>query len=141
MIRYQLHCDQGDGFEAWFRSSADYDSQAAEGQIVCPHCGSTAVEKAPMAPAVRTSRGREQRAERAQVMAMAAKVREHIRDNFDYVGERFAEEARKIHSGEIADRPIWGEAAPEEARALIEEGAPVAPLPPGFAPTPPRKLN
>jgi hypothetical protein len=141
MIRYDLRCANGDEFEAWFGSIADYDSQASQGLVQCPHCGSTHVEKAPMAPAVRTSRSTEARKERAVAMAMAAKVREHIREKFDYVGDKFAEEARKMHSGVAEERAIWGEATPEEARELSEEGIPAAPLPPELAPTPPRKLN
>lgn len=94
-----------------------------------------------MAPAVRTSRSVEARKERAVAMAMAAKVREHIKDNFDYVGDKFADEARKMHSGESEDRAIWGEVTPDEARALEDEGVPAAPLPPELAPTPERKLN
>jgi hypothetical protein len=141
MIRYELRCDQGDTFEVWFRNSADYDEQAASGMIICPSCGSIQVEKAPMAPAVRSSKKKAAGEERAQAMAMAAKVREHIRDNFDYVGERFADEARKIHDGSSEDRPIWGEATPVEARELAEEGVPVAPLPPALAPKEPKKVN
>lgn len=141
MIRYDLRCDNGDEFEAWFGSIADYDKQAEAGQVQCPHCGSTHVEKAPMAPAVRTSRAAEARKERAVAMAMAAKVREHIKESFDYVGPKFAEEARKMHAGEAEERAIWGEATPEEARELAEEGIPAAPLPPALAPTPEKKLN
>jgi hypothetical protein len=141
MIRYDLRCDNGDEFEAWFGSIADYDKQAEAGLVQCPHCGSTHVEKAPMAPAVRTSRSVEARKERAVAMAMAAKVREHIKENFDYVGPRFAQEARKMHAGETEERAIWGEATPEEAQELAEEGIPAAPLPPALAPTPEKKLN
>jgi hypothetical protein len=141
MIRYDLRCDNGDEFEAWFGSIADYDKQAEAGLVQCPHCGSTHVEKAPMAPAVRTSRSVEARKERAVAMAMAAKVREHIKENFDYVGPRFAQEARKMHAGETEERAIWGEATPEEARELAEDGIPASPLPPALAPTPEKKLN
>lgn len=141
MIRYDLKCENGDEFEAWFGSIADYDKQADAGLVVCPQCGSSHVAKAPMAPAVRTSRGKEARKERAVAMAMAAKVREHIKDNFDYVGGNFAEEARKMHSGETEERAIWGEATPDEAKELAEEGIPASPLPPELAPTPARKLN
>lgn len=139
MIRYDLKCDQGDEFEAWFGSMADYDKQAEAGQLMCPHCGSSHVEKAPMAPAVRTSRSVEARKDRAVAMAMAAKVREHIKENFDYVGDKFADEARKIHNGESEERAIYGETTPEEARALAEEGVPAAPLPPELAPVQPKK--
>jgi hypothetical protein len=141
MIRYDLKCDNGDEFEAWFASIADYDKQAEAGLVECPHCGSTHVTKAPMAPAVRTSRKVEARKERAVAMAMAAKVREHIKDNFDYVGDKFADEARKMHAGETEERAIWGEATPEEAQALEEEGIPASPLPPELAPVQPKKLN
>jgi hypothetical protein len=142
MIKYDLRCANGDEFDAWFGSIADFDAQAEAGQIECPHCGDRHIEKAPMAPAVRTGRSQDARKERAIAMAAAAKVREHIRDNFDYVGDRFAEEAKKMHAGETEDRAIWGEATPEEAKELMESGAPVAPLPPGIAPQPPtRKVN
>jgi hypothetical protein len=141
MIRYSLRCDQGDEFEAWFRNSGDYDEQSASHLLECPHCGSSVIEKAPMAPNVISTKGREEPSPRAVAMAMAAKVREHIRDKFDYVGDKFAGEARKIADGVADDRPIWGEATPEEAKEMMEEGLPVAPLPDALAPTPPKKLN
>jgi hypothetical protein len=141
MIRYDLKCDNGDEFEAWFGSIADYDKQAEAGLVECPHCGSKHVTKAPMAPAVQTSRSKETKKERAVAMAMAAKVREHIKDNFDYVGDKFADEARKMHDGETEERAIWGEATTEEARELAEEGIPAAPLPSELAPVQPKKLN
>ena len=140
MIRYDLRCANGDEFEAWFGSIAEYDRQAAQGLVQCPHCGVTQVEKAPMAPSVVTGRSKEARKERAVAMAMAAKVREHIRENFDYVGDKFADEARKIHSGEAEERAIYGEATPDEARRLAEEGVPAAPLPPELSPHPPKRL-
>lgn len=141
MIKYDLRCDKGDEFEAWFGSIADYDKQAEAGLVECPHCGSKHVTKAPMAPAVQTARKKSERGERAVAMAMAAKVREHIKDNFDYVGEKFADEARKMHSGESEERAIWGEATPEQAQELADEGIPAAPLPPELAPVQPKKLN
>lgn len=141
MINYSLRCEHGDEFEAWFRSSADFDEQNAQDLVECPHCGSRAIEKAPMAPNVVRTDKSETPGPRAIAMAMAAKVREHIRDNFDYVGERFPQEARKIAAGDSDDRPIWGEATPDEAREMAEEGLPVAPLPAEIAPTPPKKLN
>jgi hypothetical protein len=136
MIRYALICENEDAFEGWFASSADYDAQEARGLVECPVCGSKAVRKAPMAPAVARSRG--ETPTRGEVLA---KVREHIRETFDYVGEGFAAEARAIHDGDAPDRPIWGEATAVEAKALAEEGLPVAPLPAALAPTPPRKLQ
>ncbi len=141
MIKYDLRCDKGDEFEAWFGSIADYDKQAEAGLVECPHCGSKHVAKAPMAPSVQTSRKKAERGERAVAMAMAAKVREHIKDNFDYVGDKFADEARKMHQGDREERAIWGEATPEQARELAEEGIPAAPLPPELAPVQPKKLN
>lgn len=141
MIKYDLKCDNGDEFEAWFGSIADYDKQAEAGLVECPHCGSKHVTKAPMAPSVQTSRSKEARKERAVAMAMAAKVREHIKDNFDYVGDKFADEARKMHAGESEERAIWGEATPEEAQALEEDGIPAAALPAELAPVQPKKLN
>ena len=136
MIRYALTCENDDAFEGWFSSSADYDAQEARGLVECPVCGSKLVRKAPMAPAVgRSKSGAEGRA------AMVEQVRSHIREKFDYVGPGFADEARAINDGDAPDRPIWGEATPAEAKALSDEGLPVAPLPPAFAPTPPRKLN
>ena len=140
MIRYALTCANGDEFEAWFRNSADFDAQAEKVQISCPLCDDVHVRKAPMAPAVINSKDTGP-SPRAMAMAMASKLREHVRDNFDYVGERFPDEARKMHDGEIEDRPIWGEATPEQAKQMADEGLAVAPLPPEIAPTPPKKLN
>ncbi|MDX2234970.1 MAG: DUF1178 family protein [Hyphomonadaceae bacterium] len=136
MIRYALTCANDEAFEGWFASSADYDDQAARGLIECPLCGSKEVRKAPMAPAV--ARRREGAPSPAEIVA---RVRAHIRETFDYVGEGFAQEARAIHEGDAPDRPIWGEATPEDARAMVDDGLPVTPLPPALAPTPPRKLN
>ncbi|MGE0595470.1 MAG: DUF1178 family protein [Hyphomonadaceae bacterium] len=140
MIRYDLRCANGDEFEAWFGSIAEYDRQAGQGLVQCPHCGVAKVEKAPMAPSVVTGKAKDARKERAVAMAMAAKVREHIRDNFDYVGDKFADEARKIHSGESEERAIYGEATPEEVKALTEEGVPASPLPPELSPNPPKRV-
>lgn len=133
MIRYSLTCENEDEFEGWFQSIEAFDKQADDGLLACPHCGSTVVRKAPMAPAVARRR--------ASPEAIAAAVREHIRENFDYVGENFAREARAAAQGQAPERPIWGEATPAEARALVEDGVPVAPLPAPFAPVPPKKLN
>jgi hypothetical protein len=140
MIRYALVCDNEDEFEAWFRSSADYDVQETKGLLECPHCGSKSVRKAPMAPAV-ARKDRDRAPSREEFQQFAAKVRSHIKETHDYVGESFADEARKMHEGDADHRPIWGEAKAEEAKALVEEGVPVAPLPAPFAPTPPRKVN
>jgi hypothetical protein len=140
MIRYALICDAEDEFEAWFSSSADFDVQVARDLVECPACGSKQVRKAPMAPAV--ARTREAPSPDQVRRAVAQAIKSHIRESFDYVGERFAEEARRLHESDVvSDKPIWGEASPQEARALIEDGVPVAPLPAEFAPEPPRKLN
>jgi hypothetical protein len=141
VIRYDLRCANGDAFDAWFGDSADYDRQAAQGLVECPHCGSKDVEKAPMAPAIISQRGDARAQEQKVAVAMAKQVKEHIRDNYDYVGDRFPDEARKMHEGETEHRPIWGEATPEQAKEMMEEGMPVAPLPPALAPVPPKKLN
>ncbi len=140
MIRYALLCDQEHGFEAWFSNSAAFDDQNERGLVECPLCGSIGVRKAVMSPAVATSRQRDATPE-AKLKAMASQVKAHIRNNFDYVGEDFAAEARAIHAGDKPDRQIYGETSPEEGEALREEGVPVAPLPDALAPTPPKKAN
>jgi hypothetical protein len=140
MIRYALVCENGDEFDAWFGSSSDFDDQEASGQLLCPHCGDVRVRKAVMAPAIARGSANEKR--RAAMQEMARQVREHVRTNFDYVGDRFAEEARRRHeTPEEGERPIWGEATAAETKALVDDGIPVAPLPTPMAPEPPRKLN
>ncbi|RMD62750.1 MAG: DUF1178 family protein [Alphaproteobacteria bacterium] len=131
MIVYDLKCRKGHVFEAWFRDSAAYDEQAAAGKVVCPMCGSKKVEKAPMAPRVARSRGDEAQASpetRAMQEAIQA-LRRKIEQDFDYVGPRFAEEARRIHYGETDAHNIYGEATDEEAAALSEEGIEFARIP------------
>lgn len=142
MIHYTLTCEQSHVFEGWFRSSGDFDDQVEGGLVTCAVCGSTAITRAPMAPSVQTARGRDERAEgakrqtvmmpdRAQKMMLEAlrEIRKKVTENADYVGERFAEEARKMHYGETEHRGIWGEATSEEASSLTEEGIEVQPLP------------
>jgi hypothetical protein len=131
MIKYQLRCDADHEFEGWFRNIADYDVQAADGSLSCPACGSAKVGKAIMAPAISSSESREARLNdmRRSIVAAAEDARAYVEKNFDYVGERFPEEARKIHYGETAQRGIYGEASGQEVKALIEEGVEVAPLP------------
>ncbi len=140
MIKYALVCDQDHEFEAWFSNSSSYDEQVARGLVECPHCGSIDVRKALMAPAVRTSRRKEATPEH-QLKQMASKVRAHIRDNYDYVGDEFASEARAMHEGEKPERLIYGETSAQESKALADEGVPVTPLPDALAPTPPKKVN
>ena len=138
MIRYALVCDQEHAFEGWFGDSGDFDAQAERGLVACPICASTAVRKQIMAPAVSgTKKGGELAADgqpadgkRQMMMDMMAKVRAHVEDTFDYVGDTFAREARAIHEGKSDDRGIYGEATQAEVKGLVEDGVPVAPLPP-----------
>ncbi len=144
MIRYALSCDHDHLFEAWFGSSSDYDDQAARGLVECPFCGSHAVSKQIMAPAVagtkRHSPAPEAAAKMRTMMLEAAReVRAHVEQNFDYVGDSFAREARAIHEGKTEKREIYGEASPAEVKKLKEDGVPCAPLPP--APPDPAKVN
>lgn len=134
MIRYALSCDHGHGFEAWFGSSSDYDDQAARGLVECPLCGSRGVSKQIMAPAVKgtkKSAPAPEMAAKMQTMMMEAarEVRAHVEQNFDYVGDAFAREARDIHEGRSEKREIYGEATPAEVKKLRDDGVPVAPLP------------
>ena len=140
MIRYALLCEHEHGFEAWFGSSADYDDQAGRGLVECPMCGSQLIRKQIMAPAVAGTRRDEPTPEMQAVMMEAAtRVRKHVEANFDYVGDRFAREARDIHDGVSPERGIYGEATPREVRELVEDGVPVAPVP--GAPRPKPQLN
>ena len=143
MIRYALQCDRDHGFEAWFGGSADYDDQSARGLVECPVCGSREVRKQIMAPAVTGVRKAPDSSELAKMqgmmMQMAREVRSHVEQNFDYVGDAFAREARDIHEGRSEKREIYGEATPAEVRKLKEDGVPCAPLPP--MPPDPSRLN
>lgn len=133
MIKYQLRCEADHEFEGWFRGSDDFDAQASNGLLECPSCGSRAIGKAIMAPAIsrRRESGRAGRlAEiRSAMQEAATRARDYVEKNFDYVGDRFPEEARKIHYGETAERRIYGEATGKEVKALAEEGVEIAPLP------------
>jgi hypothetical protein len=140
MIRYALACDHEHEFEGWFGASADFDEQQAKGQIECPVCASKAVRKQIMAPAVAgTKRNTPDMSPqmRQVMMETLGKVRRHVEENFDYVGDSFATEARAIHEGKSEDRGIYGEATPAEVKKLAEDGVPVAPLPPA----PPKKAE
>lgn len=143
MIRYALQCEEGHGFEAWFGASADYDDQAARGLVECPVCGSNAVRKQIMAPAVAGTRKADPAPDLARmqtmVMQAAREVRSHVEQNFDYVGDAFAREARDIHEGRSEKREIYGEATPAEVRKLKDDGVPCAALPP--LPPDPSRLN
>lgn len=153
MIRYALTCDKGHEFESWFQDSASYDKQARRGLVTCPHCGSGKVGKAIMAPRLAGARKRgrampaeapaaaapENAQERAPVAMISPQeqelrgklkeLRDHLTKNADHVGAKFPEEARKMHYGEAEHRSIYGEASPDEAKKLAEEGIEFHPLP------------
>jgi hypothetical protein len=144
MIRYALVCDHAHEFEGWFGSSADYDAQVQQGLLTCPTCATPNVRKQIMAPAVAGTkkRGDAPLPTRQMMMEAMGRVRRHVMENFDDVGESFASEARAIHEGKAEDRGIYGQATPQEVKGLIEDGVPVAPLPPEpQAPPEPKKLN
>jgi len=136
MIKYALRCVFEHPFEGWFSASADYDDQSARGLLECPMCGSREIAKQIMAPAVAGTKGQKaaptEPTPEARQMMMAAmgEVRRHVEENFDYVGDTFAREARDIHEGKSEHRGIYGEATPTEVKALLEDGVSVAPLPP-----------
>ncbi|MDO5657092.1 MAG: DUF1178 family protein [Paracoccus sp. (in: a-proteobacteria)] len=124
MIRYSLRCDKGHDFDGWFRSSDAFETQAAAGQVACTICGSAQVQKTLMAPSVPAR----DNTKPAKASALE-KLRAHVEANSDYVGPRFAETARAIHEGHEPERAIHGEARLDEAKKLIEDGVPIAPLP------------
>jgi hypothetical protein len=141
MIRYDLICAQGHAFDAWFRDSAAYDEQAARGHVACVVCGVTQVEKQIMAPAIAAKSHRASDEPKVPVfsgpadprarmaLALMRELRQKVEATAEYVGPRFAEEARKIHYEEAEKRGIYGEASLAEARALAEEGIEAHPLP------------
>lgn len=155
MIRYALICDKRHEFEIWFNSSADYDKQKKRKLVSCPVCDSTKVEKAIMAPAIskKGKRGADKAGEMAvsnaadvvpanapapvammspqelEFRAKLKELRDHLIKNADNVGKKFPEEARKMHYGEVEHRSIYGEASPEEAKEMIEEGIEFHPIP------------
>jgi hypothetical protein len=135
MIRYSLSCEMGHEFEAWFAASEAFDTQQANGDIGCPVCGSVRVHKSLMAPAVATSRKKDSVRlaanvpEHPELAAALRQLRQHLTENADYVGPKFAEEARRIHYNEAEKRGIYGEASQDEVKALSEEGIEFHPLP------------
>ena len=153
MIRYSLACDKGHAFESWFQSSAAYDKQVKRGLVTCPVCNSAKVEKALMAPRLSgTKKGAPAPApatdapapapapatpapvamvspQERELRAKLKELREHLTKNADYVGQKFPEEARKMHYGEIEHRSIYGEASPDQAKELHDEGIEFHPLP------------
>lgn len=137
MIRYALKCRDDHAFESWFQNAAAYDALAAAGHVACPVCGSADVEKSLMAPSVAVKSGATPAVPARPDLstpsnpleeAMTA-LRRQIEDKSEYVGMNFATEARRIHQGDAPERAIYGEARPDEAKKLIEDGVPVAPLP------------
>ena len=157
MIRYALICDHKHSFEIWFNNSADYDKQSKRGLVTCPACGSKKVEKAIMAPSIaRSGKSKASSSQAAaevtndpsplpaaetpapvamlspqerEFRAKLKELRDHLTKNADNVGKKFPEEARKMHYGEIEHRSIYGEASPQDAKDLHEEGIEFHPLP------------
>ena len=155
MIRYSLVCERKHDFEIWFKNSADYDQQAKCGLVTCPTCGSAQVEKALMAPALGRGTKKDVHVPVAEApptteapvpvenktpvamispqeqefRAKLKELRDHLTKNADNVGAKFPEEARKMHYGESKHRSIYGEASPQEAKELLEEGVELHPLP------------
>jgi hypothetical protein len=151
MIRYALACDKGHAFESWFQNSVAYEKQVRRKLVTCPHCGSAKVEKAIMAPRISGAKKRERpmpaelpspaaaapekapvamlSPQEKEVRAKLKELRDHLTKNADHVGPKFPEEARKMHYGETAHRSIYGEASPDDAKALAEEGIEFHPLP------------
>jgi hypothetical protein len=143
VIRYTLVCDKKHEFESWFADSAAYDKQAKRGLVTCPQCGSAKVEKTIMAPRLANTRKRGKSvvtSAPAEPVAMLSpqetelrqklkEIRDHLTKNSEHVGPKFSEEARKMHYGEIEHRSIYGEASPEQAKELAEEGVEFHPLP------------
>lgn len=143
MIKYAIKCAADHSFDSWFQSAAAYEALIGAGRVSCPICGSVKVEKGLMAPSVRLADPAAAGADRpleapgTEAERALATLRRQIEANSDYVGLNFAAEARRIHAGDAPERSIYGEARADEARALIEDGVPVAPLP--FVPG--RKTN
>lgn len=133
MIVFDLQCrDGGETFEAWFRSSGDYEQQRTAGLVQCPVCRSTNVDKAPMAPRV-PRKGSD------NPLARLASIQAEMLKESRWVGDRFVETARAMHSGEIEREQVHGSATLEQAKSLVEDGIPVAPLP--LPVTPPSQVN
>lgn len=125
MILFELKCGHGHLFEAWFNGGDSYETQAAAGAINCPLCGDTDVSKAVMAPRIRRSgAAAEEKLKKLLVQGheRLSAVRRYLETNCDYVGDRFPEEARRIHYGEVPARDIYGEASSEDAQAMSDEG-------------------
>ena len=140
MIRYDLICAKGHEFDGWFRDSAAYDVQAKRGLVSCTVCGDIKIDKQIMAPGIPTKSNRKAQSPQrmvagpvdpraAAMMQMMRDFRKHVTDNSEDVGDKFAAEARKIHFKETKERSIYGVASPDDAKALIDEGIEVHPIP------------
>jgi hypothetical protein len=139
MIRYDLVCKHGHRFDGWFNSISAYDEQRESGSVTCPYCSTAEVEKQVMAPRVSRKSGQKPQTRNPMVaasdprmkalMQKMRELRQYVHENADYVGDRFAEEARRIHYKEAEERGIYGEATAEDTRSLVEEGIDVHPLP------------
>lgn len=135
MIKFALACDRDHSFEAWFRDSADFDTQQKRGLLECPLCGSAKVGKSLMAPSVSTGRKKDDmalantQAMQAEMLEAMRKMARHVKQNAENVGDKFAEEARKIHYGEADERGIYGKATISDVEALADEGINFLPLP------------
>ncbi|MEE9271823.1 MAG: DUF1178 family protein [Robiginitomaculum sp.] len=134
MIKYTLQCEHEHDFEVWFGHSNDYDKQVKEKQISCPHCASTMITKAPMAPNIVRGGG-------TDMDKIADKVRNYIAKTCDDVGTDFTEEGRAMHYGEKPQRGIYGSASPKQVLDLLNDGIDIVPLPPTLVPKPKKKLN
>lgn len=130
MIKYRLVCANDHEFESWFSSGADFDRLEQAGHLSCVVCGGSDVKKALMAPRVSTAEETAPLSQRPHPAEQALRaLRAHVESTAENVGRNFAREARRIHNGDSPERPIYGEAKVEDARALIEDGIPVTPLP------------
>ena len=139
MIKFSLACETGHEFDGWFGSSEDYETQQKRGLIACPVCDTTKVSKSLMTPSVSTTRKKESRNQaiavatahhaKTEMMAKLREIRDEITKNADNVGEKFPEEARKIHYGESERRAIYGEAGLQDVKELVDEGVEIAPMP------------
>ena len=131
MIKYSLECNQSHTFDAWFSDSLNFEKQNKNNQISCPNCSSLKIKKSIMAPSIPSKNYKSDllNEKKDKVEVVLSKVRKHVEDNFDYVGDKFADEARAIHYGEKEEREIYGETSIDDAVELIEEGINVEPLP------------
>jgi len=129
MIRYALRCDRDHDFDMWFADSATYDALAQDNHVSCPECGSTAVKKALMAPGVAT-RAKAQTLAPREMMKKVAEYRAKVMAETTDVGRRFPEKARDMHEGLIENAPIRGQATPDEAKSMVDDGIAILPVPP-----------